>query len=442
MLVGLGKATAWVWSSATSPADGDGRTTPSPLEAVAQAVAGFCGQDWRGAHAPPLTSGDEWADRNLIKALQLYQGVVSLLYVAVAALTFLRRPALALLAQLLAMAVLVLRGVHDEARTSNRAAAASCVNVPAATAMARIIAGIALFAAAEGILADAVGTAAAAVHLVFAFGGAVMSDYVCHRFIWHARWSLRAAEGSWDRWMWTFVRGHHIQHYIGHHKHAQNPEADAAMRSLQPVPRTIKAATEAPWANDALAKLALSACVAHPSESIGPLANGYMGFADTHRCCRRRYRSDHGMTIKSKFGALAYLVGYIMLPSATLILTQIHGDRPLGAGLHLAACVIPMCCLMRHDMIHSEPHIRKENASKELFGWLWRSREWDRLSAGHMRHHFDPKAHNRFFSLVPFGHVFLWICCGDQEDGFEAVDHLPPPVAKKLEPWLLSCKSN
>ena len=93
MLVGLGKATAWVWSSATSPADGDGRTTPSPLEAVAQAVAGFCGQDWRGAHAPPLTSGDEWADRNLIKALQLYQGVVSLLYVAVATLTFLRRPA-------------------------------------------------------------------------------------------------------------------------------------------------------------------------------------------------------------------------------------------------------------------------------------------------------------------------------------------------------------
>ena len=77
------------------------------------------------------------------------------------------------------------------------------------------------------------------------------------------------------------------------------------------------------------------------------------------------------MTIKSKFGAIAYLAGYIMLPSATLILAQLCGGRTVGAWLHLGTCVITVCCLMRHDMIHSEPHVRKLHAEKELFGWCY-----------------------------------------------------------------------
>jgi hypothetical protein len=148
------------------------------------------------------------------------------------------------------------------------------------------------------------------------------------------------------------------------------------------------------------------------------------------------------MTIKSKFGLLAYVGGYILLPAATFVLAQMHGGRPLGVILHFLSCVIPPCCLMRHDMIHCEPSVRKQRAAGELLGWIWSSKEWDRLSTGHMRHHFDPKAHNRFYSLVPYGHFYLWITCGDAEDGYEAVHGLSPAVSQKLEPWLQTLRQH
>ena len=240
---------------------GCGGLTDSPLIAASRALSGFCGRDWRGEFSPPLTGADRWAQRNLSKAVPLYQGVILWLYAAVGALVLGRRPGLALAVQFFAMAVLVLRGVHDEAGYRRAAAVVGWAQgwPPSILEAARILAGVFIFTAAEVCLADAVGTGEVAIHLVFAFGGAVMSDYVCHRFIWHANWSVRAAEGSWDRWLWTFVRGHHIQHYLGHHKHTQNAKADAAMRNLQPVPLSIKEAAEAPWSDDALATHALSA---------------------------------------------------------------------------------------------------------------------------------------------------------------------------------------
>jgi hypothetical protein len=259
VLKGVGKVAAALCTAIINAAC----KSATPLAAIRRTLAGFCGIDWRGTDAPPLTRADRWSLVHLEKALPLYQGVVSLLYIAVTVLLVCSRPGLALVVQVLVMAVLVLRGVNDEAR-SHRCTKSAAVG-RASVVSARILAGIAVFAAVEGVMADAAGAvgAAAAIHLVFAFGGAVMSDYVCHRFIWHAAWSMRSAEGSWDRWMWTFVRGHHVQHYIGHHKHTQHPKADAAMRALQPVPLEIKEAAEAAYTQDSLAMHSFSASGMH-----------------------------------------------------------------------------------------------------------------------------------------------------------------------------------
>jgi hypothetical protein len=239
---------------------------------MARCCRGFLRRDWRGGSAPPNTPADDWARRNVLRALPLYQGVVSMLYAAVAALVLGQRAGLALVVQLLVMTVLVYRGVNDEMRVRRKRHAFSCVGLTAPVSLsvwlatARIVGGVVVCAVVEGVLADAAGAlgptwavGSLPVHTFFAFGNAVMTDYACHRFIWHAHWSARGPEGSWDRWAWTFVRGHHLQHYVGHHKQTQNTQADAAMRALHPVPWAIKEEAEKPWRHDAIAMHALSA---------------------------------------------------------------------------------------------------------------------------------------------------------------------------------------
>lgn len=107
----------------------------------------------------------------------------------------------ALAVQVAAMALLVFRSHLHDARGDY---------VRAALKTARLLLGVLALAALELLASTSsilsFGPAWLVRLLFFAFGSSTMSDYVCHRFIWHAHWSIQTT--GWERWFFTFVRGH------------------------------------------------------------------------------------------------------------------------------------------------------------------------------------------------------------------------------------------
>ena len=105
-----------------------------------------------------------------------------------------------------------------------------------------------------------------------------------------------------------------------------------------------------------------------------------------------------------------------------------------ATALHALFTGLPILMLMNHDMIHAAPPKRREVAAGTLLAPLWTSRAFDRVSTGHMRHHHDPTAQGRFYSLIPYGGPFLYMLCSDFEDGHEDVVH-KGVARRKMEPW-------
>ena len=377
-------------------------------------VRGFFGKDWRGPQSN-LSDADSWSNKNLrapeLTHMAAGPGVV---VVGTVGLLTAGAPTLALAWQFSCMTALIGIGAATEASTT----------VDAILRTARVSLGVVVFAAVEEWLCNnfeqrGILSASFATHVFLSFGGSCISDYVCHRFVWHGSWSTRV-RGQRARVLSSFVRGHHVQHHLAHHKHALNPKADADYyRLMRPLPVEFKEAIEQPFAQkgDALALHAFSA-------------------------------SDHGMTMRSHLGVCAYLVCYALMPTCTLALwNHARGCGSasalghLAVWLHLLSACVPSFFLLHHDQIHASPKVRKARAEARggILASMWSSSEFDRLAAGHMRHHFDPLASDRFYGLVPYGRLFIVFVDSRAEDGFESdkkLAHLSDAQRSKLAPWL------
>ena len=192
----------------------------------------------------------------------------------------------------------------------------------------------------------------------------------------------------------------------------------------------------------------------------------------------------------------SFLVGYVLMPTATAILWQAESGHQIGVALHLLSMAYPAFILTRHDMIHATPANRcvprpspasvaalvprsssrsardlscaarrlliqwpvaerlcgvcacsappalrsRTDASGSILEWLWSSTEWDRIAVGHMQHHYQPDAQN-FYGLLPLCRFFVYPFCGVWEDGFEAASPAAQAgrsskVAAKMAPWV------
>ena len=144
------------------------------------------------------------------------------------------------------------------------------------------------------------------------------------------------------------------------------------------------------------------------------------------------------------------------MPTGVQAMALLAAGSHLGGLLHVVSSLIPTFFLARHDMVHATPQARRAACDATDAGidagplrWVWSSREFDRLCAGHMRHHFDPSAHHRFYGLVPYGRFAIRLVYSDWEDGWEdgicfaADGQKPSGVARRAAAWApdaMKCK--
>jgi len=166
------------------------------------------------------------------------------------------------------------------------------------------------------------------VHMTTAYAAMAISDYMFHRFIWHAHWSKTA--GSF----WRSVYLHYLQHYLAHHKHSLDEQAIPKMRALERDPRrpSRRAEIEASFAGqDELDALACSA---------------------------------HGFTVND-FCRLSTVLLQLALPSGTCIVANAMSQSGLGVGIHAALLLFPLYLVVHHDKYHCTAEVRHKWANME-----------------------------------------------------------------------------
>ena len=99
----------------------------------------------------------------------------------------------------------------------------------------RSLVGTALLAAVHVGLSISLSTGSAyafklAWHIFICYWTVVVSEYMVHRFIWHAHWARYRQDAPR---LFSHLHFHYIQHYLAHHKHAVDPETKARMEDGQ-----------------------------------------------------------------------------------------------------------------------------------------------------------------------------------------------------------------
>ena len=137
---------------------------------------------------------------------------------------------LAVFGQTMSIVYLVIRGVNAETtKTKIRPMAAVAVAV-------RVVADVAISAWMQVQANDLIGHRPYLHSLVTAlicYANACVSDYMVHRFIWHAHWS-RDLHGA-SAMFWATVKANYVHHYLAHHKLCHNADNRRLMEQLLPL---------------------------------------------------------------------------------------------------------------------------------------------------------------------------------------------------------------
>jgi len=203
--------------------------------------------------------------------------------------------------------------------------------------------------------------------LFFAYATISLSDYSCHRFVWHAAWTCQTT--GFSRVWWNIVRAHYIHHYVGHHKHSSDEDSRARMLDGQPVQQTKKDVIESRFQHDPMALYAL-AC------------------------------ADHGMSMLGLECVGSFVLTYLLVPTSTVMtilwLSDVH---PLCIALHCLSVVVPTYLNINHDRYHASCEARKRMSSW-WSQWFWCSSVMDSMVSNHWKHHDSHR--DSYYGVVPF----------------------------------------
>jgi hypothetical protein len=216
------------------------------------------------------------------------------------------------------------------------------------------------------------------VRLFFAYAAISVSDYMFHRFIWHAHWA-RNGDGMV---LWKIIHLHYVQHYLAHHKHSIDKDAIPKMRALVQDPRnpSRKEAieVEAARATDKGAQFVLEC-------------------------------SQHGFTVGGFHCRFATAGLQLLLPTGTCILVAAMQNDWVSILCHALSTLLPLYLVIHHDKYHCSPEARVRWAETEARNWFerwfWKTAEIGRIAEDHLEHHHGERKHGeRFFGLLP------WYC--------------------------------
>jgi len=287
----------------------------------------------------------------------------------------------ALLAQITLMSVLVWRSSSVQSKVgasaTNQGPILNVLRAATGSLVLGLGEGKALYACGESVCGKVL------VHMAFAYGAISISDYMFHRFIWHAHWAEKG-----NSIFWRSIHRHYVQHYLAHHRHSLDKEAIPKMRALVKDPRRkiLKEAIEA--------------------------AHTEAGDLFVLEC------SDHGFTVGNHRGLFACRfstsVLQLVLPTGTcIILNAMRQGGLLGMIVHMLSTLIPLYLVIHHDKYHCSPEARAHWADTQGRGliekWFWKWSEMDTITEEHLAHHHEVAKHgHRFFGLLPFCRYFIY----------------------------------
>ena len=210
------------------------------------------------------------------------------------------------------------------------------------------------------------------VCLTAAFAGyaaAAIGDYMIHRYIWHGRWGF-VHRGPLRWWL----EPHYVHHWEAHHRHAQDFKAE--LMRAEPVPRAAHLAVEAEYADDPWTVWSL-------------------------QC------SKHGITINSVMCVVNYYTLFLLTPVPWVVAAVwlIAGPVPAICALVPSFTAIFTQISHRYYHMHRSHHVAEAPAGLR---WFFGSREFRRMTAEHLQHHYNPRCADRYYSVLPFARYFIW----------------------------------
>ena len=180
-------------------------------------------------------------------------------------------------------------------------------------------------------------------HVFMCYWTVVVSEYMVHRFIWHAHWTRHRQKTPR---LFSHLHFHYVQHYLAHHKHALDPETKARMEEGQ---------RSDP--HDAEKKRAIEKQFEFHSDDV----------AKQHFSAYLLACSNHGFTIGTWDCQISTHMLYLICPSGFAFLAYAAlGDRT-GAIAHALSTALPLRMAIDHHAFHS--------GREALFRWA-NERTW------------------------------------------------------------------
>lgn len=238
------------------------------------------------------------------------------------------------------------------------------------------------------------------IQSVFTYGLCSISDYMFHRFIWHAHWAKEPLS-----WFMCALRRQYVQHYMAHHRHCHDHETVARMADLMPNTPTEEK------------KLAIE-----QSSSLGP-DDMFPLWCSNHGLSVGVENDPERVPFWLKWVCRTHTaLMYLMLPSGTVGLIQALNGSPFGWLRHSASSAMMLYITYHHDKFHCDAE-RREHWAQERYAspcsvverivcgigrMFWLSNEMERVTEDHKKHHHCPEHREEHYGLLPYGFYFIY----------------------------------
>ena len=210
----------------------------------------------------------------------------------------------------------------------------------------------------------------------------VVSEYMVHRFIWHAHWMR-------DRYkiarIFSHAHYHYIHHYLAHHKHAMDPDTKARMLEGSAEPhnpdkkKSFEQQHEEQSGSSALVSLDCS---------------------------------NHGYTIRTWQCKFSTITLYFLCPTGFSVIMHLMYRDWVSASAHLVMSTLGVYMAIHHHAYHSsrEARLRWANGRMCFERWYWTSDAVNRKAEEHKKHHYSIAEHGdiEFCGVLPYGHFVLF----------------------------------
>lgn len=243
--------------------------------------------------------------------------------------------------------------------------------------------------------------ALASTRVLFTYAACAVSDYMFHRFVWHAHWTQGTTSVVF-RSVWR----QYVQHYLGHHRHVHDPETSAKMSKLDEKPMS-----------DAR-KLAIE----HASSKS--LDDQHVLWCSNHGLTVG-IEGDERVNVRMKWGCRLHTATmFLAMPGGSLaIISAIYGSL-FGTMLHCTSSALTLYLTFHHDKYHCNAAERRQWAASRydpsrgrlvdrLVGStgsaLWLCGGMDQVTSEHKMHHLRPEHREEYYGLVPYGRFFVYL---------------------------------